>query len=1101
MRRNKSLHWVGFATGGLALLLLIATGPIPSSADPPALKESDSASSRAFVAVSKQSGAVSKQSGTSANASESVAEEKPGDSPVQFNRDVRPIFRRHCAACHGGVKQAADLSFVYERQALSVVEPGDPEESTLFERITAEDDEERMPPADHGPRLSAGEIRSIKQWIRQGAKWQEHWAFEAPRKTDPPATESTNWPRERIDHFILARLEQAELKPSPDASPERWLRRVSLDLIGLPPTLDQRAAFLHSFKEKGEVAYRDEVDRLLESPHFGERWASIWLDAVRYADSKGLGQDTRRTIWKYRDWVIKALNDDMPFDQFTIKQMAGDLLPEPEIDDLVATACHRLTQTNEEGGTDDEMFRVEAVIDRVNTTWQAWQGLTFGCVQCHSHPYDPIRHEEYYKFLAFFNSSADCDLGGIEEPVVNAPLDDADNEKAAKLDRRIAALRQREFLAGNELLQNRALWKPMTGLHAKTSNNTKVVVESRAGFEEYRTRGTVSQGTRITLEAPLPRNLDRVTAIRFTGLPLNPASGLKDSEWGFVLSYVQAELIPPSGEKPIPLKIARVLGDEPDPFLDPQRSLTEKDWGGYGPYSRIHYARRCAFVLDQPVEISSGTKIRVAMKFDGIALGAFPLVSRRGRLAVSDSPSLTRWLHDDEMGATRTELATVKKQREQIKSVPIPIMRERPAGFARPNYVFHRGKYLSKTQAVEVATPDFLPPLPRKNSPTRLDLAKWLVSPENPLTARVAVNRLWASMFGRGLVETQEDFGSSGAAPSHPKLLDDLAARFQTEMGWSTKRLLRELALSSTYRQSACVTAEQLDKDPRNRLLGRGSRKRLPAETVRDQTLALSGLLSDRQFGPPVHPPIPAGVWKPFSSGDKWKVPKKNNPNRYRRSVYTYMKRSIPYPMFATFDMPARDFCTARRLPSNTPLQALMTLNDATFAEANRALALRMLEAGENTEEQIRFGLLLATCREPKPTEVAALVQLYQTTTEQLAAEEFVQASPAAPDAGAASNSESGKVPDADSSAAPDTEPNKSSVAEPGKESSVDVEEISETESESEEPVTDKKTDGITKSAKQSRNSVTESGHSETEVAAMANVASVILNLDEVLCK
>lgn len=343
---------------------------------------------------------------------------------VRFNRDIRPILNQHCVECHGGVKQAGELSFAYEALVRKVIEPGKPDDSELLRKLGA-DDEERMPPAEHAPRLAPEKIAIIRRWIEQGGKYERHWAFAPPQRSPLPAVQLPNWPRQPVDSFVLARLESAQLAPSPDADPQRWQRRVSLDLIGLPPTPEERTAFLADVQSRGEAAYATEVDRLLASPHYGERWAAVWLDLVRYADSKGLGQDGRRTIWKYRDWVIKSFNADLPYDQFTIKQLAGDLLPERTIEDLLATACHRLTQTNEEGGTDDEQFRVEAVIDRVNTTWQVWNGLTFGCVQCHSHPYEPIKHEEYYRFAAFFNNTVDTDIAN-DDPRELIPVNDGD---------------------------------------------------------------------------------------------------------------------------------------------------------------------------------------------------------------------------------------------------------------------------------------------------------------------------------------------------------------------------------------------------------------------------------------------------------------------------------------------------------------------------------------------------------------------------------------------------------------------------------------------------------------------------------------------------
>ena len=581
----------------------------------------------------------------------------------------------------------------------------------------------------------------------------------------------------------------------------------------------------------------------------------MWLDLVRYADSKGLGQDRRRTVWKYRDWVIDALNRDMPFDKFTVKQLAGDLLPDPSMDDLIATGCHRLTQTNEEGGTDDEQFRLEAVIDRVNTTWQVWQGLTFGCVQCHNHPYDPIRHKEYYQFLSFFNNTMDCDLPN-DDPRLPVPLSANDYERANELDRRIADLRQGLWRSGFRLLDDRSRWQSVSGLQASATNRAQVHVQQRNETDEFYTRGVIPKGNAIVLETPLAKSVGQITAIRITALPLDPVKGKVDSEWGFVFSHVQAALLAPESDEPVLIELSRVIGDEPFPINDPQLSLDDGNPQGFGAHSRINHARHVAFVPAKPIEVQAGWRLRVTLWHDVIEGGAFPLVTRRGRMAISNDSAFTEWLADPDLLASRQQLTRIAEERATIRSVPIPVMRERYPPLLRPTHVFERGNFLMKGEPVRSATPEFLPPLDDDANPTRLHLARWIASPHNPLTGRVAVNRFWGQMFGVGLVETQEDFGWSGTRPSHPYLLDDLAVRFATEMQWSVKQLLREIALSSTYHQSSRVTGELLAADPANRLLGRGPRLRLPAETVRDQALATAGLLTDKLYGPPVHPPL-----------------------------------------------------------------------------------------------------------------------------------------------------------------------------------------------------------------------------------------------------
>lgn len=893
---------------------------------------------------------------------------------VSFNEHIRPILTKHCTACHGGVKQAADLSFIYPEQVLAphgtAVEPGKPDESPLIDRVTSQDPEYRMPPADQGSALSEREISLLRKWIEQGAKWEQHWAFHLPSEQSPPAVKDESWCRNDIDRFVLAKLESKHLKPNTGAAPEKWLRRVSLDLIGLPPSLEEREKFLADLRDRGDIAYATAVDRLLASPHFGERWASVWLDQVRYADSRGLGFDMRRNIWKYRDWVIDAFNRDMPFNDFTIKQIAGDLLPQPTIEDLVATGCQRLTQSNDEGGTDDEEFRVEAVLDRVNTTWQAWQGMTYGCARCHDHPYEPFRHGEYYKFADFFNNTQDSDLNE-EYPLLQVPLNSANYSKAQKLDKEITSLKQSIWEEEYALATRAEVWQPLSHLSAKTGNATKVEVDQKQDHDEFHTVGTIARSTDITLTAPIAEKLSKLTAIRVTCMPLDLESALRDSEWGFVLSQVEASLLNGNVEQKI--ELAYVIGDEPSPILDPQESLNPDSTAGFAAYTRINQPRTAVFVLKTPGAVSSGAKLQVTLRHRREVGASFSLVAKRGHLAITDDSAFTEILSDSDRAQQSSQLAQLVNRRTAIKSTPQPILQERPEHLRRPTHVFVRGFYLTKDKQVAADVPASLAAIPSGESHDRLALANWLVSPQNPFTARVAANRYWARIFGIGLVETEEDFGTTGQPPSHPELLDYLALRFQNELGWSTKKLLRELVLSSTYRQDSKRRPELAQVDPANRLLAQGPRKRLSSEMMRDQALTIAGLLSEKQFGPPVFPPIPEGVWNPFHAGDKWSTETRGTANRYRRSIYIYTKRSIPYPIAAAFDAPSREICAPRRLQSNTPVQAFMTLNDESFVECSRALADRMIEAGESPKNQLRHGFLVATCRLPSDEELKEL--------------------------------------------------------------------------------------------------------------------------------
>ncbi|MAI73498.1 MAG: hypothetical protein CMM01_21720 [Rhodopirellula sp.] len=909
---------------------------------------------------------------------------------IDFTSQIRPILRDHCLDCHGGVKQAADLSFIHRDAALEVIEAGSPDESALIQRLRSKDADEVMPPPEHGSPLTGDEIKLLTRWVEQGAAWEQPWAYQPPLAPKPPSVSAAQWCQQPLDRFVLASLDQQRISPAPQAPPEQWLRRVTLDLTGLPPTPEQIQQFLKSVKTDGQDAYSNTVDELLKSPGYGERWASVWLDQVRYADSRGLGADGRREIWKYRDWVIDAINDDMPFDEFTIKQIAGDLLPSPTIDDRVATAVHRLTQTNEEGGTDDEEFRINAVLDRVSTVWQTWQGVTFGCVQCHAHPYDPLQHEDFYRFAAFFNNTSDCDLNS-ELPLLAVPVDPADNAKAGKLDQKITALQHSIWKRESAALDApEANWQFLTAMTASANKSTEVAVEQRHDRAEYYTIDTLSSNTEITLEMPLKANSKRVTAIRITIAPGDPEKAKRDSEWGFVLSHVQATVINQKGETN-PITFTRVIGDEAAPFKNPEDSLNDKTNNGFAAYSRIHYPRTAVFVLESGVEVAESSTLKIKFRNGVTELGAFPLIAKRGYVAVSREPIFKPLLNAPELLSDKQQLSFLRAERAMIPSSNIPVLSERPSHLKRPTHVFTRGLFLTKGKEVQPGVPAVLAPLPQPNndatasdvSASRLELAHWLVNGENPLTARVTVNRVWARLFGAGIVATEEDFGSSGEPPSHPKLLDQLAFQFQNDFGWSQKQLVRTIVLSSTYRQDSKMRPELQETDATNRLLARGPRFRMPAEMIRDNALLISGLLSPQMHGVPVHPPIPGGVWKPFQGGDKWKTPEIGDSDRYRKSIYTYTKRSIPFPMFAAFDAPSREFCTPRRLRSNTPLQALMTLNDATFVECSKALAKKLLDSQPKLEAQLRYGFVAVTSREPNENEMKALAGLYKNCRQQ----------------------------------------------------------------------------------------------------------------------
>lgn len=913
-------------------------------------------------------------------------------APVSFTDDIRPLFNKQCVGCHGGVKKAGQISYLFRDDALAkgksgqyAIVPGKPEESNLLRRVL--DHADPMPPAEHGPMLTPAQVDLLRRWIAEGAKWEGHWAFEKPARPAVPAVKNTAWPRGDLDRFVLARLETEGLAPEPEQDRARWLRRVSLDLIGLPPSPAEVDAFV---AETSPDAATRAVDRLLRSPHFGERWAALWLDLVRYADSKGLGQDQNREIWKYRDWVIDAFNRDLPFDEFTLKQLAGDLLPDATVEDRIATACHRNTATNDEGGTDDEEFRIEAVIDRVNTTWQVWQGVTFGCVQCHAHPYDPFKQEEYYKFLAVFNQSRDVDTRP-DHPLLRVPLAPADYPKATALDREITALRRSLHEPAAALAGETAAWTPLRQLKV-SANKCGATVESRDGREEFRLTGTVPRGTRITIEVPVNAGLTQFTALRLDALPLDPAKARQLTEWGFVLNDLKVSVLAPQATNARSVAFKRAFTDELEPFLDPQDSIDTEPAakagagrrrnaaGGFAAFTRIDRDRWGVFVPETPVALPAGSRLRIVLAFDQVAQDAFPLVLKRGHLSLSADPRWTQLVDAPETARAQESLAAKIKERAALKSSVVPVMEELPAHLQRPTSLFIRGNWMTRGPAVTPGVPASFPPLPAGAPADRLGVARWLVGPDNPLTARVLANRLWEQLFGLGLVETLEDFGSAGEKPTHPELLDWLAVRLATDHRWSVKQALREMVLSATYRQDNRVRPDKLARDPRNRLLARGPRQRVTAEMLRDQALAVSGLLNSKLSGPPAFPPLPEGVWDPFVENEKWPTPAREQPDRYRRAIYTHVKRTIPYPTAATFDAPSREVCNPRRVNSNTPVQALTTLNDAVFHEAALALASHMAESGLTPAERIQAGYRQVTGRAPTPETLARLARLETAT-------------------------------------------------------------------------------------------------------------------------
>jgi hypothetical protein len=884
------------------------------------------------------------------------------DERVEFNRDIRPILTRECTSCHGGVKEAGGVSFIHRAKALGkgesgrpTIVPGKPEQSEMMARLRSTDPDEVMPKPKHGPPLAAEDIARIEQWIAQGAEWQEHWAFARPRESPPPKVANETWPTAMMDRYILQRLELEDLKPSPEAAPAEWLRRVSFDLIGLPPTPTELADYQMSLAKDPLAARIAVVDRLLASPLFGERWATVWLDLARYSDTYGFEKDPSRDIWPYRDWVIGAFNADLPYDRFTLEQLAGDLLPEATANHRLATAFHRNTQTNTEGGTDDEEFRLAAVIDRVSTTWTTWQATTFGCVQCHSHPYDPIEHAEFYQFLAVFNNSEDFDQDS-DAPKLKVPVDPAQFAESSALEVQLRILQEQLNGEGRALAESTQDWHPFTP-DAFTPSHGKLALTDDGTI---RSEGTFPVGCVHTVAGPAAE----FTALRLAILPEND-DPKRWPERGSLVSTLKVTLIDPAGAAtPVAMK---------EVFCDRLGDLNHPHPGGdVGGYPKLEGPRGFVFVPDVAIQPLAGSRLEVSLVQNGQTTGNQATPVRRFKLELSNRPEWISLVNDPqrkEIWESRGELA---KRYQAIQGTMVPVMVERPA---RETRVFARGNRLMKEQAVTPGVPKLLANRESAGGMSRLEVAKWIASEENPLTARVMVNRLWAELFGNGIVLTQEDFGTSGTPPSHPELLDHMALRFQGEMKWSIKAMLREIVLSSTYRQTHRASREQVERDPSNRWLARGPRNRLSAEMVRDQALAVAGLLSPKMGGPPVFPPQPAGVWRSVYNGSNWQ--ESAGEDRYRRGVYTYSKRTSGYPGFLTFDAPTRDLCSPRRLVSNTPLQALVTLNDPVYIEAAQGLAKRMAASSPVLAEQLSTGVLLATQQAASPTMLDELSALH----------------------------------------------------------------------------------------------------------------------------
>ena len=1094
-----------------------------------------------------------------------------GPNAVDFVRDIQPIFENACYRCHDGAKHKGGLRLDSKATAFIGGDSGepslvrhDPDHSKIIQLVRGDDPNSVMPP--RGDRLTPRQINLLSRWVAQGATWPDgvdkpsavltHWSFSKPVRPELPAVKAMSWARNPIDYFVLSRLEHQGLAPSPEADRFTLCRRLYLDLIGLPPTPRQVDDFVN---DASPAAYEKLVDRLQSDSHYGERWARPWLDCARYADSAGYGSDPlRKTCFRYRDWVIQAFNHNIPYDQFTIEQLAGDLLPHPTTDQLIATSFNRNTMTNTEGGTDREEFRTAAVKDRVETSVQVWMGLTMGCAQCHTHKYDPITNREYYQLFAIFNQTQDADRAD-ESPTLPTPT----AEEATKIE----ALKEKIALAEKppdpaqyadaqrewerSLHRDAVAW---TALAADSLSAASGATLTRQKDGSILASGPQSATDAYTISAHT--RLSGITAFRLEVLPdaSQPHHGVgRNEDGGFVLSnfrvtaqpenakapmgrFIRIEL--PGHEKILHLAEVQVFHEADNVALKGKAKQSSTDFGGNAQYAidgitdgdfarhttshtkqsddpwweldlkgeqelnriviwnrtdnglferlsnfrvkvlndrrqvvwesdiaappnpeldldltaprmiglqgasdSFHQTSPAEFPASAAVDSHGGDRagwavvpqtdrpqtaifqtirplagpakltFTLAQNFPNQAIGRFRLWATTGRqpvrvipAAVLDIAAMAPADRTDaqkaelfdyfktvspEIAAQNDRLAQLQKALQQTQVSTTAVMKELPADQRRECRVLIKGNFLNKGPLVQPAVLAAFNPLPKDVPANRLGLARWFMDKDNPLTARVAVNRFWGALFGTGIVETQEDFGTQGQPPSNPALLDWLAVEFRDPQSgplprnaWDMKRLVKLIVMSAAYRQTSRVTPELVEKDPRNRLISRGPRRRFEAELVRDQALALSGLLSNKMYGPSVFPPQPDGLWQAAFNGERtW--PASTGEDKYRRAIYVFWRRTVPYPSMSAFDAPSREVCTLRRVMTSTPLQAFVTLNDPVYVECAQALARRIVkEGGQSVDERAAFALALCLGHPPEPGQIARVVSLYQTQLE-----------------------------------------------------------------------------------------------------------------------
>jgi hypothetical protein len=965
-----------------------------------------------FVVVGLLSGTATAQS---------PAQAGPG---IQYDRDIRPILSDRCFKCHGpdeqqrqaGLRLDDESAFKPADSGSTAVVPGKPDASELVRRIFSEDAGQRMPPPDSGKELSAAERELLRQWIAAGAEHRRHWSFVPPQCPRLPKVKDTGWTRNAIDRFILARLERERLRPVPEASKEALIRRVTLDLTGLPPTLEEIDAFL---ADASPDAYEKLVDRLLHSPRYGERMALEWLDAARYADTHGYHIDSHRDMWKWREWVIHAFNANLPFDRFTVEQLAGDLLAGATLDQKIASGFNRNHMINFEGGAIPEEYLAAYIVDRVNTTATVWLGLTVACTQCHDHKYDPLSQKEFYQLYAFFNNVPEQGLDGRKGnavPLVKIPTP-TQQQKWDELAAALTGIEERIREPHAEIDAAQSEWE-LTALEEQPVEWTPLAPAEMASLggatlarlEDGSILASGENPDQETYRLTLPLG-SRLTALRVEALPDESftAKGPGRSASGnFVLTEVR--ILAQTGEaQAARRKLKEATAEYSQKNFPIAAAIDGKPDTGWAISPQFGKPHAAVFELEQAIDATeqstlvleldfksalkqhqfgryriAGTdskdphgkqalteKVREILALDPSERTQQQLAELRSHYRQNVSPLVQRW---------KQELADLKKSQEDLdKQIPTSMVMQE-LDKPRDTFLLQRGQYDKPGEKVVPGVPLALGSLPADAPANRLGLAQWLMQRDHPLTARVIVNRYWQMYFGTGLVKTSEDFGAQGEWPSHPELLDWLAVEFVAS-GWDVKGLQRLIVTSAAYRQSSTVTPALAAKDPENRLLARGPRFRLPAELIRDQALAVSGLLNRQIGGQSVSPYQPAGLWEEMAFGKEFTAQtyvQSHGADLYRRGMYTFWKRTVPPATMSTFDAPDRETCTVRRLRTNTPLQALVLMNDPTYIEASRKLAERMLlESGSSPAERIAYAFRLLTARRPSERELAVLERVF----------------------------------------------------------------------------------------------------------------------------